>query len=60
MAGGKGLSVGDVDSKIDGEDRGKQDDAQKATTSPKDEAIGKAGTSKDHLHNGKAVASSSR
>jgi Mn-containing catalase len=60
MAGGKGLSVGDVDGKIDGEDRGKQDDAQKATTSPKDEAIGKAGTSKDHSHNGKAVASSSR
>jgi Mn-containing catalase len=60
MAGGKGLSVGDVDGKIDGEDRGKQDDAQKATTSPKDEAIGKAGKSKDHSHNGKAVASSSR
>jgi Mn-containing catalase len=60
MAGGKGLSVGDVDGKIDGEDRGKQDDAQKAATSPKDEAIGKAGKSKDHSHNGKAVASSSR
>jgi Mn-containing catalase len=60
MAGGKGLSVGDIDGKIDGEDRGKQDDAHKATTSPKDEAIGKAGKSKDHSHNGKAVASSSR
>ncbi|WP_260740541.1 manganese catalase family protein [Tunturiibacter lichenicola] len=60
MAGGKGLSVGDVDGKIDGEDRGKQDDAQKATTSPKDEAVGKVGKSKDHSHNGKAVASSSR
>ncbi|WP_433973041.1 manganese catalase family protein [Tunturiibacter lichenicola] len=60
MAGGKGLSVGDVDGKIDGEDRGKQDDAQKATTSPKDEAIGKAGKSRDRSHNGKAVASSSR
>ena len=32
MAGGKGLSVGDVNRKIDGEERGKQDDAQKATT----------------------------
>jgi Mn-containing catalase len=60
MAGGKGLSVGDIDGKIDGEDRGKQDDAQKATTSLKDEAIGKAGASKDHSHNGQAVASSSR
>jgi Mn-containing catalase len=40
MNGGKGLSVGDIDSKIDGEDRGKQDDAQKATTSAADEAIG--------------------
>jgi Mn-containing catalase len=60
MAGGKGLSVGDVNGKIDGEDRGKQDDAQKATTSPKGEAIGKAAGSKDHTHNGKAVASSSR
>src|SRR5271163_4154742 len=60
MAGGKGLSVGDIDGKIDGEDRGKQDDAQKATTSPKDEAVGKVGKSKDHSHNGKAVASSSR
>jgi Mn-containing catalase len=40
MNGGKGLSVEDIDGKIDGEDRGKQDDAQKATTSAKDEAIG--------------------
>jgi Mn-containing catalase len=40
MNGGKGLSVGDIDGKIDGEDRGKQDDAQKATTSAADEAIG--------------------
>jgi Mn-containing catalase len=39
---GKGLSVGDIDGKIDGEDRGKQDDAQKAATSPGAEAIGKA------------------
>jgi Mn-containing catalase len=41
MNGGKGLSVGDVNGKIEGEDRGKQDDAQKATTSPGDAAIGK-------------------
>jgi hypothetical protein len=40
LNGGKGLSVGDIDGKIDGEDRGKQDDAQKATTSAADEAIG--------------------
>ena len=39
--GGPGLSVGDINGKIEGEDRGKQDDAQKATTSPGDEAIGK-------------------
>jgi Mn-containing catalase len=39
MAGGKGLSVGDINGKIDGDDRGKQDDAQKATTSPGDEKI---------------------
>jgi Mn-containing catalase len=39
MAGGKGLSVQDIDGKIDGEDRGKQDDAQKATTSPGDDKI---------------------
>lgn len=39
---GKGLSVGDINGKIDGEDRGKQDDSQKATTSPGTEAIGKA------------------
>jgi len=40
MNGGKGLSVGDIDGKVDGEDRGKQDDAQKATTAAADEAIG--------------------
>jgi Mn-containing catalase len=41
MNGGKGLSVRDIDGKIDGEDRGKQDDAQEAGTSAADEAIGK-------------------
>ena len=41
MNGGKGLSVGDVNGKITGEDRGKQDDAQKATTSPGEAAIRK-------------------
>jgi Mn-containing catalase len=40
LNGGKGLSVEDVRGKIDGEDRGKQDDAQKATFSAADEAIG--------------------
>jgi Mn-containing catalase len=39
MAGGEGLSVDDVSGKIDGEDRGKQDQGQKATTSPGDEKI---------------------
>jgi len=40
MTGGKGLSVGDIDGKILGEDRGKQDDAQKTTTSVGEDAIG--------------------
>ncbi|HZY62323.1 MAG TPA: manganese catalase family protein, partial [Edaphobacter sp.] len=38
--GGQGLSIGDIDGKLPGEDRGKQDEAQKATTSPGKEAIG--------------------
>src|ERR1700679_3703213 len=38
---GGGLSVRDIDGKIDGEERGKQDEAQKATTSVADEGIGK-------------------
>ena len=41
MNGGKGLSVGDINGKIDGEDRGKQDQGKKATTSVAAEAIGK-------------------
>ncbi len=53
MAGGKGLSVGDVNGKIDGEDRGKQDEAQKATTSPGDEVIGKKAAAKAKAGNGK-------
>jgi Mn-containing catalase len=40
MAGGSGLSVGDINGKVPGEDRGKQDDAQKATTSVGEDAIG--------------------
>jgi Mn-containing catalase len=40
-APGGGLSVRDIDGKIDGEDRGRQDEAQKATTSAANEAIGK-------------------
>ena len=39
--GGKGLSVRDINGKIHGEDRGKQDEAQKATTSVADNALGK-------------------
>jgi Mn-containing catalase len=39
MTGGKGLSVGDINGKTDGENRGKQDEAQKATTSPGNEKI---------------------
>ena len=46
MNGGKGLSVGEIDGTIDGEDRGKQDDAQKAATSAADEAIGFNGSAK--------------
>jgi Mn-containing catalase len=41
MNGGKGLSVQDIHGKIEGEDRGKQDEAQKAATSVGDEKIGK-------------------
>lgn len=40
-APGGGLSVRDINGKIEGEDRGKQDDAQKATTSPGNAALGK-------------------
>jgi Mn-containing catalase len=41
MNGGKGLSVRDVNGKIKGEDRGKQDESQKASTSVGDAKIGK-------------------
>jgi Mn-containing catalase len=59
MNGGEGLSVGDVNGKIQGEDRGKQDDAQKATTSVGDDAIGmkaaaKNGSPSRHASNGKS------
>jgi Mn-containing catalase len=47
IVGGKGLSVGDINGKIDGEDRGKQDETQKAATSPGDEAIVKASATKN-------------
>jgi Mn-containing catalase len=39
MMGGPGLSVDDVAGTVPGEDRGKQDEAQKASTSPGNEAI---------------------
>jgi Mn-containing catalase len=38
-AAGGGLSVQDIDGKLPGEERGKQDEAQKATTSPGKEAL---------------------
>ncbi len=41
MNGGKGLSVGDINGKIDGEDRGKQDSAHKATTAAANGTSGK-------------------
>jgi Mn-containing catalase len=40
IAGGEGLSVRDIDGKIQGEDRGKQDDAQKADTAPAKAGVG--------------------
>ena len=55
-ARGEGLSVRDINGKIDGEDRGKQDEAQKATTSAADEAIGKEGCGKMKTGNGKKKA----
>jgi len=42
LNGGKGLSIGDIKGKIPGEDRGKQDEAKKASTSAAAEAIGPA------------------
>lgn len=42
ITGGKGLSIGDINGKIRGEDRGKEDDEPKARTSPGQQAIGKA------------------
>ena len=38
-APGGGLSVQDINGKLPGEDRGRQDDAQKASTSPGREAL---------------------
>jgi Mn-containing catalase len=53
MTGGAGLSVEDINGRIDGEDRGKQDEAQKATTSAADETIGKKASGKTKAGNGK-------
>lgn len=53
MNGGEGLSVKDVDGKIDGEDRGKQDDSPKATTSPDGSSIGKKAVSHHIAHTGR-------
>jgi Mn-containing catalase len=46
IEGGKGLSVEDIDGKIEGEDRGKQDNSQLASTSPGNQALGKAKATK--------------
>jgi Mn-containing catalase len=45
-APGGGLSVQTINGKIEGEDRGKQDEAQKATTSPGEQVIGKKSSGK--------------
>jgi Mn-containing catalase len=55
LNGGKGLSVGDVNGKIAGEDRGRQDEAQKATTSVADEALGKKSAGSSKAGNGRVA-----
>jgi Mn-containing catalase len=55
-APGGGLSVRDIDGKIDGEDRGKQDEAQKATTAVVNEAIGKKSATGVKRVNGRGAA----
>lgn len=50
---GGGLSVGDIKGKIDGEDRGRQDEAPKAITSPGDNTIGKNAAKGVKAGNGK-------
>src|ERR1700759_5416627 len=52
-APGGGLSVRDINGKIAGEDRGKQDDAQKATTSVANEALGKKSAGSSRVGNGR-------
>jgi Mn-containing catalase len=59
-APGGGLSVRDINGKIDGEERGKQDDAQKATTSPGLAAIGKNGAGSAEPKNGRGSKRSAR
>jgi Mn-containing catalase len=48
--------VGDINGKIGGEERGLQDKAPKATTSPGDEAIGKKAAKGVKSGNGKTTA----
>jgi Mn-containing catalase len=55
MNDGSGLSVETVKGKVPGEERGKQDEAQKATTSPGDETIGKKGSSSGAIRTSRAV-----
>jgi Mn-containing catalase len=45
--------VQDINGKIEGEERGKQDEAQKATTSAADEAIGKKDARRTKAGNGR-------
>lgn len=45
-APGGGLSIQTINGKIEGEERGKQDEAQKTTTSPAEETIGKKSAGK--------------
>jgi Mn-containing catalase len=60
MVGGPGLSVADVDGTAGPEDRGKQDDAQKATTSVAAKSIAVVEGKKGAAKKGSAAANSSR
>ncbi|MEO6965194.1 MAG: manganese catalase family protein [Acidobacteriaceae bacterium] len=55
MSGGKGLSVHDVDGRLDGEDRGVQDEAPKANTSPFNGVVGNKHAGRGKAQNGGAA-----
>lgn len=57
MNGGKGLSVRDIDGTIEGEDRGKQDDAPKATSSPQGSSIGQKAANHNKAHTSRKAKS---